>query len=534
MSRTVTAILPVRSGSTRCLQKNNRPFGDTNLLEFKISILKKVRNISQIIVSSSDEEYLKIARRAGVSIHERDPLYSTSDTTGSDLYRCLAKAVPSEYMMYVTCVSPFVVPTTMEHAIDLFFDHLDNGTYDSVISCQTIKEFLWLDGKALNYNPKQTPPSQLLPDIKSLTFGFNIIKTNFVEKTKSIVGERPYFYELSQFEGIDIDTPFDFTVAEMLYKNAFRTNNDIVSHSEATIEYKFKILDCTIRDGGYLNNWQWEYSQVLEMYKALSLSGIDFMEIGFICTDTKPEYGRWWNVSKEDIKQITTDYDTGCKLAAMINLEHLDRLHEKIDKLDMIRILVNPKKNRINSEIQDSITRIMKLGYQVTLNIAYADILKENELALALSLIVPGITCVYIADTFGSLTPSRMKYIFHVIREKHVPIGFHGHDNINRAIANTLEAIENGVSYVDTTLLGKGRGGGNTPTEYFILHSNHTFATHYDITPILEYLESETNDEQKLAILHTYTGLKKIHPNMANDALNNSGLLKSAYEELCN
>lgn len=533
MSHTVTAILPVRSGSTRCLQKNSRPFGNTNLLELKIRMLKQVKNISQIIVSSSDEEYLNIARKAGVSIHQRDLEYSASDTTGSDLFYCLAKAVPSPYMMYVTCVSPFVLPETMEHAIDLFFEHFEKGTHDSVVSCQTIKDFLWFGDKALNYDPQKAPPSQCLPDIKSLTFGFNILKTDLVEKTRSIVGERPYFYELSQLEGIDIDTPFDFNVAEMFYKNAFIKNADIVSYSEATIQNKFEILDCTIRDGGYLNDWHWEYSQVFNMYKALSLSGVDYMEIGFICTDANSSYGKWWNVTKEDIIELTTDYKNGCKLAAMIHLEHLNRLDEKIHGLDMIRVLVNPKKQKVSIETKDAIRRIIELGYCVTLNIAYVDILTDDELQMALSLVVPGLACVYIADTFGSLTPFRMKSIFHIIREKKVAIGFHGHDNIQRAIVNSLEAIENGAHYIDTTLMGKGRGGGNTPTESFIFHVNQNFATQYDIVPILEYLESETTDQEKLSLLHTYTGLMKFHPNMANDAFSKYNSLRLAYKELC-
>jgi CMP-N-acetylneuraminic acid synthetase len=536
--KSVTAIIPVRSGSVRCPHKNLRSFSDTSLLELKISQLKKVKNIDNIVVSSSDSKSLNIARRLGVCLHERDPFFSTSDTTGSELYKCLADAVQSEHMMYVTCVSPFVHPETYENAIELYFSELEKGTHDSVVCSEKVKEFLWLDKQPLNYNPMNAPPSQLLPDIYAITFGFNILSTKLVREKCSIVGRNPFFYEVSKLEGIDIDDKSDFIIAELLYANAFYRDADINSHSLLTEKRKFMLLDCTIRDGGYNNNWNFSYEQVLDIYKAVSKTGIEYLEIGFICNNVHMEdYGKWWNVSEHDIEDLITDYPNGCKLAAMINLQDTCTLKTKIHGLDMIRVLVNPRKNDIinHDQLKANIRDIIALGYTVTLNIAYIDILTKSELDNALSLIVPGVEYVYLADTFGSMSSSSMKSTFRYIKQHYNGmIGFHGHNNTQNAISNSLDAIRNGASIIDVTIQGFGRGGGNTPLEIFLQHVNHNFNTKYDILPALDLLDKtySLSTSQQLCILHTLTGLHKLHPNIANDYLENSLTLLSTYQKI--
>lgn len=533
--QSVTAIIPVRSGSTRCPQKNSRPFAnvDTNLLKLKISVLKRVKNISDVIVSSSDQELLEMACSMGAKIHERNPIYSSNETTGSELFKCLAEAVEDEHMMYVTCVSPFVQATTYERAIGLYFDNIRGNKYDSVVACRSVTEFLWLDNQPLNYEQSLAPPSQNLPDINALTFGFNILRTDYVREHCSIVGKAPLMYGVTELEAIDIDTQFDFAVAELLYSNAFFELQDVTVHNELTREAKFELLDCTIRDGGYLNNWNFSLEEVLDMYRATSCAGIEYFEIGFTCTHFDPRCGRWWNITAADVIEIKEKYPSGCKLAVMIHLEDIHKLDERIVGIDMVRVLVNAKKTELSSvACEKELSHLVSLGYTVALNIAYADTLTDDEIDIVLGLFVHGIQYIYIADTFGSMTNRRLKYLVRYIKKRvDVNIGFHGHNNTGGAINNSIDAITNGVSIVDVTIGGKGRGGGNTATEMFIQHANKKFRTEYNIMPILEHLSS-LSYRDKLAILHTCTGLYRMHPNVATDILKNEESLSVAYRHI--
>jgi CMP-N-acetylneuraminic acid synthetase len=538
----VTAIIPVRSGSVRCPRKNDRDFNGTTLLQLKINTLKRVKGISKIIVSSSDDQLLKIAKDTGVAVHKRDSVYSTSETTGSELFRCLADAVDDTHMMYVTCVAPFVTPGTYENAIDTYFANIENSQFDSVVSCRSVKEFLWLDKTPLNYNPSCAPPSQLLPDINALTFGFNILRTEYVKRHHSIVGKNPYLYKLSQMEAVDIDTSFDFTVSELLYSNGFSSIKDIDSHNRLTVNKDFVLLDCTVRDGGYLNNWNFTYNEVLDMYMSVSRAGIEYFEVGFICTPDLESNGRWWNVTRSDILQLKMDTDyRGTKIAAMVHLEDLYKLYntnEKIPYLDMVRVLVNPIKNNLNDlgTYKSYLRKLVSLGYKVCLNIAYIGILSHDKLNKALELVVPGIEYIYIADTFGGITPKDLKYLIRCIGDTlghQIKIGFHGHNNTQRAISNSLDAIKCGVSIVDITIGGMGRGGGNTQNEIFLQHVNVEFEKNYDILHILEYLDKQgIETSEQLKILHTLTGLYQLHPNIANESLKEYKTLVKAYNSV--
>ena len=91
--------------------------------------------------------------------------------------------------------------------------------YDSINTVTEVKEFLWKDGKALNYNPAKAPNSQDLPDIVKLTFGVNMISKEEMLKRSNVVGKKPLFYNVDEVEAIDIDTRTDFDFAKFVYKN---------------------------------------------------------------------------------------------------------------------------------------------------------------------------------------------------------------------------------------------------------------------------------------------------------------------------
>ncbi len=517
----ITVVIPIRLGSTRCKNKNIRTFFDTNLLLRKINILKKVPEIKNIVISSSDQKILDFCDRENIEFHERDPFFSKTDTSGSNLFKCLSDIVKTPYMMYVTCVTPFVSSNIYSHAINLFKQYIANNEYDCVISCKNIKDFLWKDNKPLNYDISNAPPSQLLPDIFNPTFAFNIINTYYVQTTSSIIGKTPYFYEIDQLSSMDIDTEYDFLISELLYKNGFENISQISYYMSIPEKKDIYLLDCTIRDGGFINNWNYSIDEVSNYYQIISDSGIDFFECGFMFTDKNDKNGLWWSVTPELINKLKSNVQNSCKLSVMILFENINKLTYKIDGLDMIRILINLKKTTISNDYIQYFKKLYDLGYILTINIAYIDILDETEIQKIFELSCEYISCIYIADTFGSLTEYPLSKLIKKFYNKFENIGFHGHNNLNLGINNSLSAIECGVKYIDCTISGVGRGGGNTPTELLLLHlNNKDNLKKYKLEPILKYLDKILLNEDKLKIIYTISGIKKIHPDTILDIFN--------------
>jgi len=193
--------------------KNIRPFGDTNLLEMKLNLLKKVKNIDKIIVNSDCEKMLKIGLEHGVECHKREKYYASSEVTNSEFHSHIGKITDSETIFLAPVCSPFVTVESHEKAIRFYLEN----EYDSITSVSDVKNHLWLNNKPINYDLKNVPNSQDLPEIIKLTYGITIVNREIMRKEKRVVGNNPGFYKLNEIESIDIDTEFDFFIAEQIY-----------------------------------------------------------------------------------------------------------------------------------------------------------------------------------------------------------------------------------------------------------------------------------------------------------------------------
>jgi CMP-N-acetylneuraminic acid synthetase len=211
----IIAMVPVRKGSKRVPSKNSKPFADTTLLDIRLTMLKQVNGLSDIIVSTDCDRCIEIAESHGVQIHHRDPYYA-GEISNDLFYKNLAEACPAEFMINSEVVQPLLKLSTLQAAVDKI--KTDYPNIDSVVSVSPEKKFLWQDGKSLNYDSNKTPRSQELPNIVSLNWAVGIIKTELFAATGNIVGNKPYFTVLSKIESIDIDDEEDFMVAELLYK----------------------------------------------------------------------------------------------------------------------------------------------------------------------------------------------------------------------------------------------------------------------------------------------------------------------------
>ena len=214
----ITAVIPIRSGSQRVKDKNLRPFGDTNLMELKIKTLLQVPELTSIVVNTNSEEAINIVNkcyRGGVKTHRREEYYASSKCSGSEFFRHLGEVTDTDIFVYCPCTSPFVKPQTISQCINQF---LSSSGCDSLATVSSIKEFLWLDGKPMNYDPAHAPNSQDLPDVVALNFGATVVRKEDLIRNCNIIGKKPQFVVTDEIEAVDIDTPLDFYIAEQLYK----------------------------------------------------------------------------------------------------------------------------------------------------------------------------------------------------------------------------------------------------------------------------------------------------------------------------
>lgn len=213
---TTKAIITVRSGSQRVKNKNLKPFADSNLLEIKIKQMLRIKGVDAVQVNSNDDTMLELGRRLGCETFKRDPYFATDLVSTNELRKNAAENIDADIILVTNCTNPLISDETIEKALELYFQL--PSKYDSLNTAHDVKDFLWLDGKAYNYDPDNTPRSQDLPDILGLDSALNIISRKRMIEISNFVGKTPFLYKISALEATDIDTELDFEVAEFLYK----------------------------------------------------------------------------------------------------------------------------------------------------------------------------------------------------------------------------------------------------------------------------------------------------------------------------
>lgn len=221
----ITAVIPVRKGSQRVPEKSFRPFANTNLLKLKIESLKKAGCFDDIVVNTDSETAIKIAKETGVNYHRRDPYFASSKCSASDFFHNIGSTTNTDLFAYTPVTAPFIKSETFKKCIDIF-NEVDEA--DSVATVTLMKHHMWLNGEPLNYELGNQPNSQNLPDIFAINWGLCLIKKEDLLKHKNVVGKKPEFVTLTDKEGVDIDTPLDFFIAEQVYIRTVIEKNKLV------------------------------------------------------------------------------------------------------------------------------------------------------------------------------------------------------------------------------------------------------------------------------------------------------------------
>jgi 4-hydroxy 2-oxovalerate aldolase len=234
-------------------------------------------------------------------------------------------------------------------------------------------------------------------------------------------------------------------------------------------------IDCTLRDGGYYNKWDFSIEFINEYLRIMALISIDYVEIGFRSLDDKFYKGPC-AYSTEGLFEIL-EIPLGLQIGVMINADEaiafedgqevfINKLFEDASSsaISLVRVAVNFKDVDKVSAIFNA---LKKRGYKTCINLMQIADRTSEELEFSIKYAKSyGVDVFYIADSFGSLFPESIARILkHIKIYWQGPIGIHAHDNLTFALCNTLTAIDCGVNWVDSTVLGMGRGPGNVKTE---------------------------------------------------------------------
>jgi 4-hydroxy 2-oxovalerate aldolase len=298
------------------------------------------------------------------------------------------------------------------------------------------------------------------------------------------------------------------------------------THRWLSYRPEIKVLDCTIRDGGLMNNHHFEDRIVKVVYDTCVAAGVDYMELGYKASRTgikQGEHGCWKYCREEDLRRIVSDNPTALKLTVMADAERCD-YHEDIPPkkesvVDMIRVATYI--NQIPTAL-DMVKDAHDKGYETTLNLMAASAVPDRELDEGLEMLSRSeARAVYVVDSFGALYSEQVhylvrKYLDHC-RDSGKEVGVHMHNNMQLAFANTIEGIIEGANFVDATMAGLGRGAGNCPMELILafLHNPK-----FDLRPVLDCVQNHV-EPLRAKLLWGYdlpyllTGMLNQHPRTA-------------------
>lgn len=299
-----------------------------------------------------------------------------------------------------------------------------------------------------------------------------------------------------------------------------------------------KILDCSIRDGGYVNNWKFSREQVRDVYTACLLSRVDYCEIGFRRTHLDPKFGDWYytpeSLIQETLSDIVDPRTTKLVLMAQMGTFTIEDFVPRKDSLvSMVRLLIAYHcKNQDDTVLDTDMiletckmsNQLKDLGYEVCINIGRIDKLRDDQLDTCAKLLLDNsqLDYLYIADTYGNLGIVKLNTIVYKIRQTYRrPIGFHAHDNLLNATVKSIDVSYNGVEMVDGTIGGIGRGSGNAKTELLVAHTVIKGLERYKIFPLLEYAEKWVSSYKTNHVLYFITGMYSMHVNYAIHLIEN-------------
>lgn len=291
------------------------------------------------------------------------------------------------------------------------------------------------------------------------------------------------------------------------------------------------VLDCTLRDGGYCNNWQFDKKTAMAAIQSLNGSGVDIVEIGYksprthqeknfeglyrFCTESQLNFLKKTDRVKYAFMIDAKEFLHGDKADRSLVTETIPQRQDSL--FEWVRIATYAQNF---SGCRELISEFRNAGYKVTLNLMGVSLLTHDELVHAIQQYARAeMDVLYFSDSFGDLTPADVLECVTLIRKYYSgKIGIHTHDNNGLAFANTLCAIGDGVDFIDSTIMGMGRGAGNLRTEQMLLYLYFKKGyTHLNPSELLDVINSHfvpLQEEFRWGWDYAYmlSALQNIHP----------------------
>jgi 4-hydroxy 2-oxovalerate aldolase len=296
-----------------------------------------------------------------------------------------------------------------------------------------------------------------------------------------------------------------------------------------TYRPELKVLDCTVRDGGLINDHQFTDDFVRAVYDTCLVAGIDTMEIGYKNSERlfpRDQFGAWRHCREDDIRRVVGEHDTegtGLTLSAMAVAGKSDwktAIEPAADSvLSMIRVAFHAHQV---SEATDMIQYASEQGYQTMANLMAVSNITEQEIDTVLEAIAstPAGTIV-IADSFGHLYPEQVDRLYRkyagAMEGTGKQIGIHAHNNMQLAFANTIEAIVLGATRADASMAGLGHGAGNCPMELLLGFLRNP---KFKLRPVIRLLQDHIPGIRETVewgpfVPYNITGQLHLHPRAA-------------------
>jgi len=283
---------------------------------------------------------------------------------------------------------------------------------------------------------------------------------------------------------------------------------------------KTKILDCTIRDGGHLNDWHFDPACAKAAYYAALKGGVDYFEAGYRYPKHKTGLGLFAYSTDEMLGELFAASDT-CKLAVMVDagkceVSQFQECRPEKTPLRTVRVAAYPyelqKATRMAEHLQG-------MGYEVFMNLmAASELTPDHYQFLRNWTRKDSLAGIYFADSFGSFIPRTISEQMAALRAcDFANVGFHSHNNLQMAFANSLRAIEEGAACVDASIYGMGRGAGNLPIEILLGFLEKSGEADYNTVPYLDVIERYFLDLYNelgwgYSLESLTSGLANIHP----------------------
>ncbi|MBQ9897947.1 MAG: aldolase catalytic domain-containing protein [Ruminococcus sp.] len=288
-----------------------------------------------------------------------------------------------------------------------------------------------------------------------------------------------------------------------------------------------KVVDATLRDGGLVNDFFFTDEFIKNLYNANLRAGVDYMEFGYkgdreMFDESK--FGKCKFCDDDFIRSIVGENNTDLKIAVMADVgrcNYKEDIHDRSESpVDLIRVATYL--HQIPTAV-DMIEDAKKKGYEVSCNIMAISNAQESDLKVALDILGKSpVDVFYIVDSFGSLYPeqiARIAAVYSEFAEKYgKKLGMHAHNNQQLAFANTIEAVGDGVDWLDATYSGMGRGAGNCAMELLLGFLKNP---KYNVYPVIQFVEKHMSRLREEGAVWGYdiqylmTGLLNQHPRTA-------------------